>query len=148
MQTHVSNIMYRDTRIWLFKTRSAHMNAVVEWRLAGKNRKIRRKTCPRATSSIMNLTWNYPILNLGLRREKTVSSRLSYSMACPSHIICKTSSCNNNDNYKLITLSGATPLSRMYEANMKLIPLLTSASVGGKSSVSSFGCLTLQAISL
>lgn len=43
---------------------------MVEWRLAGKNRRPRRESCCRATSSSMNLFWSYPRLNPGLHGKK------------------------------------------------------------------------------
>jgi hypothetical protein len=50
--------------------------AVMEWWLAGENRRTWRRACTNATSSMTNATWNHPELNLGLRVEKPASSRL------------------------------------------------------------------------
>jgi hypothetical protein len=55
--------------------------AMLEWWLARQNWRTLRKTCFSATSSIMNLNWSDPGLNLGLCGGKPASSHLSCSRA-------------------------------------------------------------------
>jgi hypothetical protein len=49
--------------------------------LTGENRRNGRKTCPSATLSTTNPTWNGPGANPGLRGEGPANNRLSYGMA-------------------------------------------------------------------
>jgi hypothetical protein len=49
--------------------------------LTGENRRIRRKTCPSATSSNTNPTRTDLSANAGLRGEKPATDRLSYGKA-------------------------------------------------------------------
>jgi hypothetical protein len=48
--------------------------------LAGENRRTRRKTCPSATLSIINLTWIDPDANPGLRGERPATNLLSHGV--------------------------------------------------------------------
>jgi hypothetical protein len=49
--------------------------------LTGENRRTRRKTCPSVTLSTTNLTWAALGANMGLRREKPATNRLSHGPA-------------------------------------------------------------------
>jgi hypothetical protein len=49
--------------------------------LTGKYRRNRRKTCPSATLSTTNPTWIDPGVNLGPRRERPATNRLSHGTA-------------------------------------------------------------------
>jgi hypothetical protein len=55
--------------------------APVEWNWQGKTEVLGEKTCPSATLSTTNLTWNYRGMNRGLCGEKPATNRLSYGTA-------------------------------------------------------------------
>jgi hypothetical protein len=54
-------------------------------KLTGENRSTREKSCPSATLSTINPTWNDPGSNPFLRGERPVTNRLSHGTA-----VCKT----------------------------------------------------------
>jgi hypothetical protein len=50
-------------------------------KLTGENRSTRKKTCPSATLSNKNPTWNDPGSNPGLRGDRPAANRLSHGTA-------------------------------------------------------------------
>jgi hypothetical protein len=56
-------------------------------KLTGENRRTRGRTCPSATLSTKNPTWNDPESNPGLRGRRPAANRLSHGRAFNKHIL-------------------------------------------------------------
>jgi hypothetical protein len=83
LRTHRSLEAYCATLWWKWLVFFVfpYNGAQVEWNWQGKTDVTRGKTCPNATLSTTNPTWNDPGSNPGLRGERPATKRLSHGTA-------------------------------------------------------------------